>query len=162
MSSNAHASFGSERDNVDRLRRELGLVADEDAAGTTGTDVLAAVEETLGGDAPDEVSCDRVRSDLDELLLALVAVREGGTHGKGLIEGLDDLFGAELSPGTVYPHLHDLADDGVLTTHELVRCKEYRMDDAAGASERVAAAARQHLALGLFLRGAAAELDKQA
>lgn len=162
MSSNVRPS-GSERENeVDRLRRELGLPGDEEGPEATGGKLLSAAENVLGSEAPAGVSTDRLRSDLDELLLALVAVREGGTHGKGLIDGIEELFGATLSPGTVYPHLHDLADEGVLTTHELVRCKEYRLDDPAGANERVAAAARQHLALGLFLRAAADELETQA
>lgn len=161
MSSNARPSIVSDQEtDVHRLRRELGLSTGETSTGMTGQDVLDAVEEALGADAPAGVSTDRVRADLDELLLALVALREGGTHGKGLIDGLDELFDASLSPGTVYPHLHKLADDGVLTTHELVRCKEYRLDNDADASERVASAARQHLAIGLFLHGAAAEMDK--
>lgn len=162
MSSNVRPA-GSERDSeVEKLRRELGLQWSENGTDTTGVELLASAEETLGADAPAGVAADRIRSDLDELLVALVAVREGGTHGKGLIDGVEELFGASLSPGTVYPHLHDLDDDGILTTHELVRCKEYRLDDPAAASERVAAAARQHLALGLFLRAAAAELETQA
>lgn len=160
MSSNVQAPFGSVSEGaVDRLRRELGLSTQDEQADSTGAEMLGAVEETLGPEAPAGVTADRVRSDLDELLLALVAVREGGTHGKGLIEGLDDLFGASLSPGTVYPHLHDLADEGVLSTHELVRCKEYRLEDDERAGDRVAEAARQHLALGLFLHAAADDMD---
>lgn len=161
MSSNVQTPFGSVPDGaIDRLRRELGLTTGDEETNATGSEMLGSVEETLGSEAPAGVAADRVRSDLDELLLALVAVREGGTHGKGLIEGLEELFDASLSPGTVYPHLHDLADEGVLSTHELVRCKEYRLEDDGHAGDRVAEAARQHLALGLFLHAAAGEIDE--
>jgi DNA-binding PadR family transcriptional regulator len=63
---------------------------------------------------------------------------------------LAGLFGADLSPGTVYPALHDLDDDELLRVHEMVRTKEYRIEDAEAAEAMVAEAMYQHLALGLF------------
>jgi DNA-binding PadR family transcriptional regulator len=59
-----------------------------------------------------------------------------------------------LSPGTVYPRLHELCDEDVLEQRELVKTKEYTLDDAEAAESSVAAAARQHLALGMVLRAA--------
>lgn len=99
-----------------------------------------------------------VKNSLDELLIVLVALRDGGTHGKGLMEDLSSLFDARLSPGTVYPRLHELEDDGILEMHELVRTKEYRIDDPEAARERIEAAMCQHLALGFVFYSALDEL----
>jgi hypothetical protein len=99
-----------------------------------------------------------VKGDLDAVLLALVATQDHNTHGKGLMETLATAFGAEFSPGTVYPSLHDLEEEGCLETRELVRTKEYAVDDEDLSRERVVAAARQHLLLGAFLQQVAGEL----
>jgi len=93
-----------------------------------------------------------VTQSLEEILLATIAVADGGTHGTGLMEELETQFGAELSPGTVYPRLHELEADGTLQMHELVQTKQYGIADDAAARERIAASAYQHLAVGLFLR----------
>jgi hypothetical protein len=108
----------------------------------------------------EEVSLDEsvVKGNLDAVLLALVATQDHNTHGKGLMETLATAFGAEFSPGTVYPSLHDLEEEGCLETRELVRTKEYAVDDEELSRERVAAAARQHLLLGAFLQQVAGEL----
>jgi hypothetical protein len=99
-----------------------------------------------------------VKGNLDSVLLALVATQSQNTHGKGLMETLATAFGAEFSPGTVYPCLHDLEDEGCLETRELVRTKEYAVDDAETAKARIETAARQHLVLGAFLDQVASEL----
>jgi cell division ATPase FtsA len=99
-----------------------------------------------------------MKHSLDELLLVLVALREGGTHGKGLMEDLAELFDARLSPGTVYPRLHDLEADDVLEMHELVRTKEYRIADPDETRARIEAAMAQHLALGFVFYAALDEL----
>jgi len=93
-----------------------------------------------------------VTQSLEEILLATIAVADGGTHGTGLMEELETQFGAELSPGTVYPRLHELEADGTLQMHELVQTKQYGIADDAAARERIATSAYQHLAVGLFLR----------
>ncbi|EMA33935.1 PadR family transcriptional regulator [Haloarcula japonica] len=92
-----------------------------------------------------------VTQSLEEILLAMIAVADGGTHGTGLMEELESQFGAELSPGTVYPRLHELEADGTLQMHELVQTKQYGIADSAAAKEQIATSAYQHLALGLFL-----------
>ncbi|AEM58321.1 ParR family transcription activator GvpE [Haloarcula hispanica ATCC 33960] len=92
-----------------------------------------------------------VTQSLEEILLAMIAVADGGTHGTGLMEELEAQFGAELSPGTVYPRLHELEADGTLQMHELVQTKQYGIADDAAAKEQIATSASQHLALGLFL-----------
>jgi hypothetical protein len=100
-----------------------------------------------------------VKENLDVILLLLVANRSSGTHGKGLMGDLATIFDAHLSPGTVYPQLHDLENEGLLNVQELVRTKEYRVDDEEALADRVTAAMEQHLALGLFLRAALADLN---
>lgn len=100
-----------------------------------------------------------VKDNLDEILLLLVAHRASEAHGKSLMGDLATVFDTRLSPGTVYPQLHELEDEGLLRVQELVRTKEYRIDDEAELADRVAAAMEQHLALGLYFKAALAELN---
>ena len=93
-----------------------------------------------------------VKSELEELLLVLVAHREQGTH-------LATVFDTRLSPGTVYPQLHDLEAAGLLEAQELVRTKEYRINDTEETYRQIEAAMLQHQVLGLFFEMALAEFD---
>ncbi|MFB6206960.1 MAG: PadR family transcriptional regulator [Haloglomus sp.] len=97
-----------------------------------------------------------VKGDLEEILLTLVAHRSAETSGTQLIDDLGRLFDADLSPGTVYPRLHALEAQGLLERHELVRTKEYLLDDTDACCDRIAAEMRQHLALALFYHRALA------
>lgn len=147
--------------SVGRLYREMvGGVAEtdgDDAVEQRSEAILASVVESL---FDDEFEFDEatVKANLDEILLMLVALRDSQTHGKGLMEDLEHVFGAELSPGTVYPRLHELEESDVLQVQELVRTKEYRVDDPAECRDQVEAAMRQHLALGFFFKAALDEL----
>lgn len=146
--------------SVGRLYREMvGGVAetDGDAVEQRSEAILASVTESLFDDEF-EFDDETVKANLDEILLMLVALRESQTHGKGLMEDLKYVFGAELSPGTVYPRLHELEEQGVLQVQELVRTKEYRIDDPEKCREHVERSMRQHLALGFFFRAALEEL----
>ena len=100
----------------------------------------------------------RVKESLAELLLVLVGLTHGGASGKALMDDLSRVFDARLSPGTVYPRLHDLEAEGYLRAHEMVRTKDYHLDDAAAVRERVSGAMYQHLALGVVLYAALEEL----
>jgi DNA-binding transcriptional ArsR family regulator len=139
--------------SVERLYREL------DAAETRADDETD-LPAGLVGDVADELSEGRrldfeealVKESLDEVLLVLVALGEEGTHGKGLMSDLETFFGANLSPGTVYPRLHELEEEGLLEVHELVRTKEYRIADEERVQERIAGAMQQHLALAAVFR----------
>ncbi|MFC6837758.1 PadR family transcriptional regulator [Halomarina ordinaria] len=137
---------------VEALYNELheSVETADDAA----DDPDARVERVVRGALDDRFSDDEfgfdeelVKANLDELLLVLVGVRESKTHGKALIGDLTDHFGAQLSPGTVYPRLHGLADAGFLDAQEMVRTKEYRLADTVDGAHRVERAMRQHLAL---------------
>lgn len=147
--------------SVSRLYREMvGGTAGEDAGSIEQRSeaVLESVTDSLFEDEAFDFEESVVKANLDEILLLLVAMRDSETHGKGLMEDLETVFDAELSPGTVYPRLHELEEDGSLRVQELVRTKEYRIDDEARCRDRVESAMRQHLALGFFFRAALDEL----
>jgi len=112
-------------------------------------------EDLFDGDVDDvSASRDVVTQSLDEILLALVALRDDGTHGTGLMEDVGCLFDVDPSPGTVYPRLHDLESGGTLARHDLVQTKQYAIRDEDDAADRIERAMYQHLAVGLFLRAA--------
>jgi len=139
---------------VSQLRAELNGTGQSNEPGTAVSEVVAEVESSLFGSESFVFEETHVKSSLDELLLSLVALRTADTHGKQLLDDLAQEFDTILSPGTVYPRLHDLCDEAVLEQRELVKTKEYTLDDADVARSNVAAAARQHLALGMVLRAA--------
>lgn len=150
---------------VEQLYAELGLDGGTDAQSVRLTpeqhsevileNVLSGLFE--GSEFVFEEST--VKDNLDEILLLLVAHRASETHGKSLMGDLATVFDTRLSPGTVYPQLHELEDEGLLRVQELVRTKEYRVDDEAELVDRVTAAMEQHLALGLYFKAALAELS---
>ena len=100
-----------------------------------------------------------VKQSLPELLTALVELRTSETHGKGVMDDLEEFFGVDLSPGTVYPVLHDLEEEGLLSMHELVQTKEYSVEDPKATAEMLRRTMGQHLALGLVFRRALEDLE---
>lgn len=144
---------------VSQLRAELNGTGQSDEEGTAVSEVVSEVEAALFGSDSFSFEETHVKSSLDELLLSLVALRTADTHGKQLLDDLAQEFDTILSPGTVYPRLHELCDQEVLEQRELVKTKEYTLEDADAAHSSVAAAARQHLALGMILRAALEEGD---
>lgn len=148
--------------SVEELCRELeGIDAPTD---TDSHEETIRSEEIVADATADVAAGERfefreqlVKESLDELLIVLVALGDGSTHGKGLMSDLADTFGVRLSPGTVYPKLHDLEEAGILEMHELVRTKEYRIADPDAARERVEAALTQHFALGAIFNSALEE-----
>ena len=140
---------------ISRLHAEL-----DDAGAGSGAAVseLVAADRSLftDGFAFEE---ERVKGSLDELLVTLVGARTSETHGQQLIEDLSEEFDTRLSPGTVYPRLHDLCDEGLLEQRELVRTKEYEINDEEAARELVSESARQHIALGLAFQAALEDGD---
>jgi hypothetical protein len=111
-------------------------------------EVLSVVMNTLFPDTDFGFEEDLVKQNLDATLLMLVSLRESGTHGKGLMDDLARLFDARLSPGTVYPRLHELEDEGLLRMVEKVRTKEYHVGDDRAVRARLERSMYQHLALG--------------
>lgn len=129
-----------------------------DPAARTEAVVEEASEVLFGGSAP-QIDDGLVKQSLSELLVVLVGLRAADAHGKGIMEDLNRFFGAQLSPGTVYPTLHDLEDEGLLEMRELVQTKEYAIDDTTEAREAMQNAMSQHLALGLVFQRALQEID---
>jgi DNA-binding PadR family transcriptional regulator len=93
---------------------------------------------------------------LDELLVLLIAVRNGGC-GKVLRKDMRRLFGSDLSPGTVYPHLNDLAEEGVLEVKELPKRKIFRISDEETAFRAVESAMNQLLTVSFVLKSLMAD-----
>jgi DNA-binding transcriptional ArsR family regulator len=85
---------------------------------------VSTLEQWLDDEFLQNVRKDAVVSELDEILLLLVMIREEAS-GKELTEDLRRVFGASLSPGTVYPHLNELANEGKLEVKELKKRKIY-------------------------------------
>jgi len=117
---------------------------------------MSQVGTTLFDDDREQVAVaeELVTQSLDEILLALIALRDDETHGTGLMEDMATLFDVRPSPGTVYPRLHDLDESDVLARHDLVQTKQYAIDDEPSAAETIEDAMYQHLAVGLFLHAA--------
>ncbi len=151
-------------DNLRRMTTDttVGETPDEQLTPLGGTDrpevesgtipeplLSSVIEDVADGDLT--VDDGLVTQSLDEILLAMIALADDETHGTGLMEELSRLFDADLSPGTVYPRLHDLEAEGQLRMHELVQTKQYSIDDAAAAESKIEDAMYQHLAIGLFL-----------
>ncbi len=150
---------GEDTITVSQLRAELNGTGKSEAPGSAVSEVVEEVETALFGDERFSFEETHVKSSLDELLISLVALRSADTHGKQLLDDLAQEFDTILSPGTVYPRLHELCDENVLEQRELVKTKEYTLDDDDTAESAVAEAARQHLALGMVLRAALEQGD---
>ncbi|MEZ3164920.1 PadR family transcriptional regulator [Halorubrum sp. RMP-47] len=82
----------------------------------------------VGDGALRSISDDHVLAELDEILLLLIAVREEAI-GKELSDDLNRMFGTAFSPGTVYPRLSELADEGILEVSNLPKRKVYSISD---------------------------------
>ena len=140
---------------------ELNGVGESDSRTEPTERTEAVVEETadaLFDGCRLSVDEGLIKQSLPELLAALVELRSSETHGKGVMDDLEEFFGVDLSPGTVYPVLHDLEEEGLLSMHELVQTKEYSVEDVEATAEMLRRTMGQHLALGLVFRRALEEL----
>ena len=120
------------------------------------TDIEAELEELMAQVVAalptDDIQFDEaiIKENLEEILLMLISMH-GEAHGKELLSDLTHLFGAQLSPGTVYPSLHRLEEEGVLSMHAKVRTKEYSIADEEVVRATVERTMLQHLAFGMLL-----------
>ena len=136
---------------VDRLRAELstgGGSTPEPAVEQRAERFLDDIVEGFLPEAEFRFRERTVKENLGEVLLSLVAHRSAETNGKRLMEDLSRVFDADLSPGTVYPQLHELENGGLLQMHEKVRTKEYNISDDRGVRTRLERSMYQHLAFG--------------
>lgn len=118
------------------------------------------IQCALNATAADEIPRGITKTSLPALLLALIEIRENEHHGGALLEDLERGFGQTFSPGSVYPVLHDLHDDGLLEARERVKTKDYRFRDREAAYKRIEDVAEQHAAMARFLHAALEELDE--
>ncbi|MDL0132828.1 gas vesicle transcriptional activator GvpE [Halobacterium salinarum] len=116
----------------------------------TGDD-LPLLEAWLDDAQLHGVGDDIIAEYIDEVLLVLITVR-GGACGKELLQDVRRLFGADVSPGTMYPHLKQLADAGLLEMSELTKRKVYRVADAQAAIEHVDSVVLQLLTFAVGLQ----------
>lgn len=112
-------------------------------------ELMAQVNDVLQTDSVDFEDA-LIKENLDEILLVLISLH-GETHGKELLSDLSAFFETELSPGTVYPRLHALEEDDILSMHSKVRTKEYAIANEGQVHATVEEAMVQHLAFGLLL-----------
>lgn len=112
---------------------------------------VATMENYLDDNYLHTISEKAVIAQLDDLLLMLIAVREEAC-GKELLQDLRRLFGADLSPGTVYPHLTDLADEGLLEMTDLKARKVYQIDNRKAGVDRVETNVNRMIMLSLVLK----------
>jgi DNA-binding PadR family transcriptional regulator len=137
------------RPSVQRLYEEIASKdssdSDPDTAGCLGESIAPPSSN---------IDFDRslVREVLDETLLGLLALREDGSNGKELMNCLSLAFGVDLSPGTVYPCLHDFHEDGVLAQQELIQSKQYQIEDSERAHQQIEETLHQLVGLAYFLR----------
>lgn len=99
-------------------------------------DAVRSMSGWLDNEYLQSIENEQIIPQLDEILLLLIVIR-GKSSGKELRQDLNRLFGADLSPGTVYPHLSDLANDGMLNTTKLARRKVYSISDTEAVLDRV-------------------------
>jgi hypothetical protein len=148
---------------IDRLYEEIQATEDDTAVRFAPDQplepVLGQVLDGLFDEEAGRLDEVMIKENLDDILVLLIAARESDRHGKALIGDLTTVFDAHLSPGTVYPRLHELDERGILDVRPLVRTKEYEIADEAAVVDRIESAMRQHLAMGMFLRAALSELD---
>ena len=114
-------------------------------------DAVATRDGRLDNDQLHTISDEIITEHIDAILLLLIAVRDGAC-GKDLLQDIRRLFGTDLSPGTVYPHLSSLADDGILEMQKLSKRKVYRLSDPDAALTRVDHAADQLLLFSVVLK----------
>lgn len=111
----------------------------------------AAKDRELDHSQLHTISDEIVTEYIDEILLLLIAARDGAC-GKELLQDIRQLFGTDLSPGTVYPHLSNLADNGVLEMKKLARKKVYYIPDFENLLTRIDHMANQLLSFSLVLK----------
>lgn len=114
-------------------------------------DVIEQFSGWIGDSALQDIDENHVLAELDEILLLLIAVR-GEAIGTELGDDLNRVFGTTLSPGTIYPRLADLTDQGLLTVTELPRRKVYEIADEEAVYDRLEAEIDRLLAFSVTLR----------
>lgn len=114
-------------------------------------ETVCTMEDWVDDDYLHSINRKDVIAQLDEILLQLIMTREMAC-GKELTQDLRCLFGVDLSPGTVYPHLSDLADEGILDVTEMKSQKVYTIDDMSGTFDRIETAVDRQVIFSLVMK----------
>lgn len=114
-------------------------------------DALDNVDGWLDNEYLQQTDNKHVIAQLDEIILLLIAIR-GEASGKELCQDLQRLFGADLSPGTVYPRLTELTETGLLDMRELARRKVYSLSEGEIIPNKVAPKVNQLLTASIGLK----------
>lgn len=120
---------------------------------------VVSIDGTADGADLREIDDAIIKAKLDEILMLLVGVRDGAC-GKDLMQDLRHLFGTDLSPGTVYPHLNELAEEGVFEVRELRWRKVYELADAETTFEEVETTIDRMLVFAIVLKWFTASADQ--
>lgn len=124
------------------------LVASHDKLVLTTSDATILASESLDKVGITGESIQRfVKDDLEPIVLALM-LREP-MCGTDIIKTVYDKFGVLLSPGTIYPLLHDLEKRGLLKCEYGVKTKTYK--PAEGAEEKIKKLLDEHVKASRFL-----------
>ncbi len=120
---------------------------------------VVSIDGTADGADLREIDDAIIKAKLDEILMLLVGVRDGAC-GKDLMQDLRHLFGTDPSPGTVYPHLNELAEEGVFEVRELRWRKVYELADAETTFEEVETTIDRMLVFAIVLKWFTASADQ--
>ena len=124
------------------------LVASHDKLVLTTSDATILAAESLDRAGLPAESVQRfVKDELENIVLALV-LREP-MCGTDIIKTIHSKFNVLLSPGTIYPLLHDLEKKGLLKCEYGVKTKTYKPME--GAEEKICAMLEEHVKASRFL-----------
>jgi len=128
------------------LVRQLAPLHDKLVLTTSDATLLAAESLDRAG-ISQEVFHRFVKDELESIILALL-LREP-LCGLDIIKLIHNNFGVLLSPGTIYPLLHDLEKRGLLKCKYGVKMKTYK--PAEGAEEKIRKMLEEHVMASSFL-----------
>ena len=131
----------------------------EESSRTESDGTVVSIDGTADGADLREIDDAIIKAKLDEILMLLVGVRDGAC-GKDLMQDLRHLFGTDPSPGTVYPHLNELAEEGVFEVRELRWRKVYELADAETTFEEVETTIDRMLVFAIVLKWFTASADQ--
>jgi len=124
------------------------LVASHDKLVLTTSDTTMLAAESLDRAGLPAESVQRfVKDELESIVLALV-LREP-MCGTDIIKTIHSKFNVLLSPGTIYPLLHDLEKKGLLKCEYGIKTKTYK--PMAGAEEKIRRMLEEHVKASRFL-----------
>ena len=111
------------------------FTAPSPAAGACGAAAAAGAENAADGVAAGACAAAHIRTAI------LVSLRDEPAHGYEVMRRLEEMSGGlwRPSPGSVYPHLQMLEDEGLVRSSEVDGSRTYTLTDAGRAEAEKAA-----------------------